>query len=373
MKNMREVKKMKENGITLVALVITIIILLVLAGVSIATLTNTGIFEKAKEAKEKTREAEENQAKTLSEYEKAIDINSENTLVYKVNNGTIKIGDYVSYEPDTVTSTDEQYKTLISNLKTYSGNTDNTEARITQEKLKWRVLDIKDGQVRLISDEPTSTNLSLRSYNGYNNAVKLLDDTCNTLYSNSKLANKVQNLKIEDIQDKMVETELSSSYGKMYEIENKYIPDILLNEKDQIVDEEKGTELNISEQKELINQTEKKQAKILKIKSTHWAKKMKDTDFENSKYYELFINNGNNYNKYWLSSRCISYYLGTAFYIISGVGSGEIKQDALYSSKDTTDYFTRALRPCVTLNSNVQLDTTNSGDGSIAEQAYVIK
>lgn len=273
MKNMREVKKMKENGITLVALVITIIILLVLAGVSIATLTNTGIFEKAKEAKEKTREAEENQAKTLSEYEKAIDINSENTLVYKVNNGTIKIGDYVSYEPDTVTSTDEQYKTLISNLKTYSGNTDNTEARITQEKLKWRVLDIKDGQVRLISDEPTSTNLSLRSYNGYNNAVKLLDDTCNTLYSNSKLANKVQNLKIEDIQDKMVETELSSSYGKMYEIENKYIPDILLNEKDQIVDEEKGTELNISEQKELINQTEKKQAKTLKIKNTHWSKK----------------------------------------------------------------------------------------------------
>lgn len=38
-----------NKGITLVALVITIIILLILAGISISTLTNTGIFGKAKE------------------------------------------------------------------------------------------------------------------------------------------------------------------------------------------------------------------------------------------------------------------------------------------------------------------------------------
>ena len=38
----------KQNGITLVALVITIIILLILAGISIAALSNQGIFTKAK-------------------------------------------------------------------------------------------------------------------------------------------------------------------------------------------------------------------------------------------------------------------------------------------------------------------------------------
>ena len=60
----------KENkGITLVALVITIIILLILATISIQSLTNTGLFAKAQEAKEKTQNAEENQAKTLNEYE----------------------------------------------------------------------------------------------------------------------------------------------------------------------------------------------------------------------------------------------------------------------------------------------------------------
>ena len=62
-------KSKNNNGITLVALVITIIILLILATISIQSLTNTGLFAKAQEAKEKTRNAEENQSRTLNEYE----------------------------------------------------------------------------------------------------------------------------------------------------------------------------------------------------------------------------------------------------------------------------------------------------------------
>ena len=61
--------KNENKGITLVALVITIIILLILATISIQSLTNTGLFAKAQEAKEKTQNAEENQARTLNEYE----------------------------------------------------------------------------------------------------------------------------------------------------------------------------------------------------------------------------------------------------------------------------------------------------------------
>ena len=62
-----------KNGITLVALVVTIIILLILAGISISSLTKTGIFQKANEAKQKSEEAEENQTKTLNEYENELD------------------------------------------------------------------------------------------------------------------------------------------------------------------------------------------------------------------------------------------------------------------------------------------------------------
>ena len=64
-------KSKNNNGITLVALVISIIILLILATISIQSLTNTGLFAKAQEAKEKTKNATENQAKILNEYELA--------------------------------------------------------------------------------------------------------------------------------------------------------------------------------------------------------------------------------------------------------------------------------------------------------------
>ena len=62
----------KNNGITLVALVITIVILLILAGISISTLTNTGIFQKSKDAKQKTENAQKEEDRLISEYEKEI-------------------------------------------------------------------------------------------------------------------------------------------------------------------------------------------------------------------------------------------------------------------------------------------------------------
>ena len=63
------INKNKDRGITLVALVITIIILLILATISIQSLTNTGLFKNAQKAKDETQNAAENQAKTLNEYE----------------------------------------------------------------------------------------------------------------------------------------------------------------------------------------------------------------------------------------------------------------------------------------------------------------
>ncbi len=64
--------KNKNKGITLVALVITIIILLILAGISISALTNTGIFGKAKDAKQKSADAELDQNTKLDSYEEEI-------------------------------------------------------------------------------------------------------------------------------------------------------------------------------------------------------------------------------------------------------------------------------------------------------------
>ena len=53
--------KNKDKGITLIALVITIIILLILAGISISALTNQGLFKNAKAAQNATEKAEAEQ------------------------------------------------------------------------------------------------------------------------------------------------------------------------------------------------------------------------------------------------------------------------------------------------------------------------
>ena len=65
-------KEKLSNGITLIALVITIIILLILAGISISALTNQGLFKNAKAAQNATEKAEAEQGQRLNEYEDEI-------------------------------------------------------------------------------------------------------------------------------------------------------------------------------------------------------------------------------------------------------------------------------------------------------------
>ena len=62
----------KSKGITLIALVITIVILLILAGISISALTQTGLFGKAKQAEQKSKEAQKQEDAILSSYENAL-------------------------------------------------------------------------------------------------------------------------------------------------------------------------------------------------------------------------------------------------------------------------------------------------------------
>ena len=58
----------KQNGITLIALVVTIVVLLILAGVSVnALFGNSGIIEKAKEAQNRMDKATENDQRDIDE------------------------------------------------------------------------------------------------------------------------------------------------------------------------------------------------------------------------------------------------------------------------------------------------------------------
>ena len=67
-------KDKQERGITLIALVVTIVVLLILAGVSISlVLNNNGVISKAKDAREQYAEAQTNDEKQLNEVSDWID------------------------------------------------------------------------------------------------------------------------------------------------------------------------------------------------------------------------------------------------------------------------------------------------------------
>ena len=218
---------------------------------------------------------------------------------------------------------------------------------------------------------PTTSKITLNGYNGYNNAVKLLDDTCSTLYSNSKLASKVQNLKIEDITAymKTQPTEDTTEYKPT----NINYPKILEQEENQTVENSvTNNKLGVSEQHDFVI-TGKATSATSILKKTYWYKSMTSEDFKDSKYYELLINNGSNYATYWMSSRCVSADSNSAFFDVRNVISGGVNAISLYNSNDDELSRAFAFRPVITLNSNVQIDTANSGNGSTANDGYAIK
>ena len=76
-----------QKAITLIALIVTVIVLLILAGITIGMLTgDNGILTKARETKEKTEEAQENELRQLTMLEAAT--NLKNTTYIDKNNET---------------------------------------------------------------------------------------------------------------------------------------------------------------------------------------------------------------------------------------------------------------------------------------------
>ena len=238
----------KQEGITLVALVITIIVLLILAMVSIKIVMDGGLITKASDAttqhtiaaeKEKiqtgyaayqmalankenvTKPTIEEEAtvtpkgedwsvtftKTNNEYELKKDgtitltkQGNGSTTVGWTDNGdgtftkgefTLKVGDKVTYnvgeEKSTTVDKDKNGDPLGQTFK-------------TEKKLGWRVLGINTkGEIELISDNPTSSTLYLGGEKGYLNAKEVLNNMCNELYGKGEHATGARSLNVEDI------------------------------------------------------------------------------------------------------------------------------------------------------------------------------
>lgn len=140
-------KKMyKENkAITIVGLVIIILVLLIITGITIAILVgNSGIIEQAREAKNNTQKALENENEILEKFISKINkITSENLNENEENN-----------------STKENAKQIRENAKnTYGKEVSNYIVKDAKEKeiqadkdVKWKIFYASDKNVYLIAD-----------------------------------------------------------------------------------------------------------------------------------------------------------------------------------------------------------------------------
>ncbi len=200
----------KEKGITLVALVITIIILLILAGVTINTaLSENGLFRMAKKAVNEYQESERQEQDAIEEITKEMEKISIDYNDY--------VGAYVTgYTP---TGKKEENPCVIENETSgvtsnqkdgnpIEGVEENLEQKFTTEELDWRIWDYDKytKTIRLISDKPTSKKLTLEGATGYNNGVWAVNEICRQCYGqydengNETKGITVANLRRTDIQ-----------------------------------------------------------------------------------------------------------------------------------------------------------------------------
>ena len=106
----------RENGITLIALVVTIVVLLILAGVSVnALFGNSGIIEKAKEAQNAMTKAKENDEKQIGELTNWLDNQVNGTTGSDDNQTTLpKISTLVGKVVDKNTKAEDAYGNKIT-------------------------------------------------------------------------------------------------------------------------------------------------------------------------------------------------------------------------------------------------------------------
>ena len=141
----------------------------------------------------------------------------------------IKVGDYVSYTPDTATE-----KTYDADKLKKGGYT--STQTVKKEDLNWRVLRKNDdGSIDLIGDA-TGNSVYFSGSLGYNNGVYLLNDICKELYSNSTHHITARSVNLEDMEKWLTDSGKTArasysnavKYGetKEYKGSNSYTPDI---------------------------------------------------------------------------------------------------------------------------------------------------
>ena len=423
--------KIDERGITLIALVITIIVLLILAGVTIATLTgDNGILTKATEAKDRTEEGEEEEKVKLSAVgalakdnggeikegyldeelashfgERGTDyelegsgpftvtilesgrnyvIDADGTIGEAVKREGIEAGDYVNYTPE-VEETTYGVEKLGPDI---TGSSDNKSAITQDSSMKWKILNIDaSGRVDLISETPTSQSVYFSGARGYNNGVYVINDICRSLYSNSSLGIEARSLDLKDIEDQMNgagitardEYNKDSSSGtqyrstKTYQSPNNQYPELYARENGSGINTETVKEDGIDVNADGYDSPTIEDSSIaeegLTVTQTYYYMGSLSSYFDDQEFYDMVFNTG---TSYWLASRYARCYSSYASFGLRYVYSSDLYGDRMLGSYGDAHEIINRLRPVVSLGSDIQITPVENADGTSTTNMHQI-
>ena len=375
---MKKKKLMKGNeGITLVALVVTIGVLLILAGISLnLVLGENGIISRAQEARDKTAQAKVNTEKAINaltdEMEAYVKGNEGGSGNNGGNNGgtpaglsKYNIGDEVAYTYDVVSGG-------YSLTAAQSGYTSDQTVAQSSTTLKWKIINKDEGKgtIDIVSAEPTSNSVYFQGALGYNNGVYLLNDICEKLYSNTAKGIKARSINLEDMEKHLTDAGFTarnaytnSNSGKKYGetktyTSSKQYPKLYASQIGAGITSTSVTKPDIVKTIDPY----KESSKGYTTPTAETSDTAGDSGLTVTQtYYSIPINEANygaaaailaNSNWFWVASR----YVGTgSSYANFGLRYASTRiggRDVFYSDGDT-NIFDNRLRPLVSLSSSV--------------------
>lgn len=282
----------------------------------------------------------------------------------------MNVGDYVNYIPDLNESGYKADK-LTENIT----GSDRNISTISQEELKWKILNIhEDGTVDLISETKTNGRIYFTGALGYNNGVYILNDICKELYSNNTLGIEARNINIEDIENQMNQKGILSrdeyiqaiKYGEHRTFEDGY------NHYPNLYAYENGSGINTTiikinginkSENGYSNPTEYTSSTAdeeLTVTQTYYNFTNPSECFDNSKVYDMLFNQGN----YWVASRyayCVGEYAGFG---LRTIGNSNINGGGMFISDGTPYSSNYCFRPIVSLGNDIQIIPVENADGS---------
>ena len=382
--------KTRNKGVTLIALVVTIIVLIILAGVSINMIVGeNGILKRAAEATTETEIATDKekiilavseaqitedgyQKLNLNNLQEAVDnqfgeekakviengdgsfsiIVSNNQKTYSISvNGTVeynsnllinnvKIGDYVNYIPEPMTSFYQ-----IENV--------GVDAEINYEDLNWRVLNIKDGKVILISSDSMNAEITLSGADGYNNGEYILNDICKNFYSKDNIgeARSINVYDIENLSDYDKKSFVNDD-GISYGDERNYTSELYRFYPNRF---------NCNNYEYPLLGYSQAGDDGITVKQTGYEYKIDEYLDENE--YDIIKSS----KSYWLASKyeyCRTGYAYFGLYMIGAV-SKLFYPSNVYSSRNRINNSTYSIRPIVEINSNVEINDMDKGNNGL--------